>query len=97
MHRENPMAAPESAAQATLSFEVSNVTDTRSFDATDVDASLPAEVVAKALSAELNLPQNVCWMLRDDESAAFLDGETAIGQQLRPGSKVTLTPRAHLG
>jgi len=97
MSRENPMAASDVPTQATLSFEVSNVTDTRSFDASDVDASLPAEVVAKALSAELNLPQNVCWMLRDDASAAFLDGETAIGEQIRPGARVTLTPRAHLG
>lgn len=97
MDRESPQAVSESSANATLSFEVRNVTDTRSFDASDVDGSLPAEVVAKALSAELNLPPNVSWCLRDDNSATFLDGETALGEQIQPGAKLTLTPRAHLG
>ncbi len=97
MNRETFAAASGPRAPATLDFEVSNVTDTRSFAASGVDASLPANAVAKALSAELNLPQNVCWLIRDDQSAAFLEEGKAIGEQLSPGSRVTLTPRAHLG
>jgi hypothetical protein len=39
----------------------------------------------------------VPWVLRDEASGAFLDEGRAIGEQLRPGSKVTVTPKTHLG
>ncbi len=80
-----------------LSFDVANVTGTQLFTASDVDPQLPARVVAKRLSAEFSLPQNVCWTLRNEDSSVFLDGEKAIGEQVEAGARLTLTPRAHLG
>lgn len=79
-----------------LSFEVSTVTGTRSVTA-DVEASAPAETVAKALSAQLSLPENVPWTLRKDHSTEYLDEGKEIGSQVESGEHLTLTPKAHLG
>lgn len=79
-----------------LSFQVSTVTGTRSLTA-DVEASAPAETVAKALSAQLSLPENVPWTLRKDESTEYLDEGKEIGSQVEPGEHLTITPKAHLG
>jgi len=82
---------------AGLSFYVTNVTGTRSFEATNVDPTLPADVVSQAMSADLNLPQNVPWTFRRNDSAEYLDGPRPIGEQIEPGTRTTLTPKAHLG
>jgi len=87
---------PKAPAARELQLEVTNVTGTRSYRA-DVDASLPADVVCRAMSQHLDLPRNVPWALRKTESAEFLDAEKAIGEQVESGEQVTLTPRAHLG
>ena len=79
-----------------LSFEVSTVTGTRSFTA-EVEACAPAETVAKALSAQLSLPENTPWTLRKDDSTEYLDESKEIGSQVEPGEHLTLTPKAHLG
>ncbi len=81
----------------TLSFEVSNVIGTKAFAVSEVDATLPAEVVARGLAEEMALPQNVPWQLRDDDSAEFLDGAREIGSQVESGAHLSLTPKAHLG
>ena len=81
----------------TLSFEVSNVTGTKEFSISGVDPLLSAEMVAKGLAEELELPQNVPWQLRDDESAEFLQGDVEIGDQIQSGAHLSLTPKAHLG
>lgn len=98
------MFKEDGSATATLdppetgfSLEVGNVTGSRSFMAEDIDPADSAGNVAQALAAELSLPRNVTWVLRDDTSSAFLDGDQAIGDQVKTGSKVSLTPRAHLG
>jgi len=97
MSTENRAATPEPAPTEAMTLEVETVTGTRSFVASDIDPMLPAGVLAKTLSAELALPQNVPWMLRDSASASFLENERAIGEQVESGAKVTLTPRTHLG
>jgi hypothetical protein len=43
------------------------------------------------------LPGNVPWALRDEATGAYLDEEKPIGAQIETGSKVTLTPKTHLG
>jgi len=80
-----------------LNFYVTNVTGTRSFEATGVDPTLPADVVSQAVSVELSLPQNVPWTFRRDDSAEYVDGLSPIGDQVEPGTRTTLTPKAHLG
>ena len=97
MNREVVETMSPCSEMPPLSFEVTNITGTRSLIANDVDPSLPTEAVAKSLSAELSLPQNLCWALRNDDSAEFLDGAKEIGSQIETGAHVTLTPRAHLG
>lgn len=86
-----------SGGTATLSFEVSNVTGTKAFAVSGVDAAMPTEAVARGLAEELALPRNVPWQLRNDDSAEFLDGAKEIGAQIEPGAHLSLTPKAHLG
>ena len=97
MLEQDAGAAPGPAAGQTLSLEVATITGTRTFTASDIDSAMPAGAVAKALSAQLNLPNNVPWMLRADNSAAFLESERPIGDQVQTGSRVTLSPKTHLG
>jgi len=87
----------QDSTQSGFSFEVSNITGTRSMVACDVDPSMSTEAVAQALSNEFSLPQNTCWTLRNDKSAEFLDDQKEIGSQVEPGDHLTLTPKAHLG
>ena len=84
--------------EETIHFNVSDVTGTRSVEAKDIQASLPADTVAKYLAKEkLQLPQNVAWALRRDDSIEPLDGKTPIGKQIKPGDETTLIPKTHLG
>jgi hypothetical protein len=57
----------------------------------------PASAVARALADRMRLPDDVSYALRDENSGAFLDENRPIGDQVRPGSRVTMTPKAHLG
>ena len=81
----------------TFTLEAVDVTRTQSVVAEDIQPSLPAEAVARALAARMSLPLNVPWALRDDSTSAFLDDRTPIGEQLAPGSQVTVVPKTHLG
>ncbi len=87
----------ENPTPGTLSFEVSDVTRTRTFEATDVQSTLPAGAVAKSIAASLQLPDNVPWGLRDDVTSRFLEDSKPIGEQIGPSAKVSLTPKTHLG
>ena len=94
---QSTLATATLEPSAALSFEVANVTGTQSFTASGVDPQLPASAVARKLSAEFSLPQEVSWSLRNDDSSEFLDGEKAIGEQVEEGARLTMAPRAHLG
>jgi len=94
---QQTQTTPEAPDAAGLSFYVTNVTGTRSFEATGVDPTLPADVVSQAMAVELSLPQNVPWTLRRNDSAEYVDGQSPIGQQIEPGTRTTLTPKSHLG
>jgi hypothetical protein len=65
--------------------------------ASDVQRSLPAGAVAKALAVRMALPENVPWALRDETTSAFLEDDKPIGDQLGLGARVTVTPKTHLG
>src|SRR5436189_4793638 len=81
----------------TFSFEAADVTGMHRVVANDVQRSLPAGAVAKALAARMALPENVPWALRDEQTSAYLDDNKPIGEQLQLGAKVTVTPKTHLG
>ena len=80
----------------TITFEATSVTGNQTLPI-DVDKELPAETVANSIANIMALPDNVPWALRDDESSAYLDDSKTIGEQVRPGARVTVTPKAHLG
>lgn len=77
-------------------FLARNVTATKTLPI-EVEPGLAAEAVARAVAELMAMPQDTPWALREDDTAAFLDGDRPIGEQLRPGARVTLTPKAHLG
>jgi hypothetical protein len=63
----------------------------------EVEGGLSADDAAETVAAMMALPSNVPWVLREDSSSAYLQGDVAIGDQLQPGARVTVTPRTHLG
>jgi len=84
------------AATLPMSFLASNVTGTQSLPI-EVSGSLSARTVADSIADRMALPDDVVWSLRDDSSSAYLDDGRPIGEQIEPGSHVTITPRTHLG
>jgi hypothetical protein len=80
-----------------LRFKASDVTGTHTIEASDVQSSLPAGAVARALARRMSLPGNVPWALRNDETSVWLDDDVAIGHQLETGAEITITPKTHLG
>lgn len=83
---------PESEA---LRLEAVDVTATHEVEA-EFQPGLPASAVASALASRMSLPENVPWTLHDSQGG-FLDDEKPIGDQLKPGSRVTVAPKTHLG
>ena len=79
-----------------LSLELSDVTGTHSVVASNVQHSLPAGAVARAVANRFSLPENVPWSLHNDRGS-FLDDETPIGDQVTTGTKLWVSPKAHLG
>jgi hypothetical protein len=80
-----------------VSFFVHDVTGTISLEKENVQGSLPAAAVASSLAAEMQLPANVPWGLRNDETSDFLKDDKPIGEQIESGESVTVTPKTHLG
>lgn len=87
---------PLSESPKSFQFLARNVTATKTVPV-DVVAALPAEEVARAVAELMAMPQDTPWALREDDTASFLDGDRPIGEQIRPGARVTLTPKSHLG
>jgi hypothetical protein len=96
-NRQESVVAAVTHGPATFSFEAADVTGMHHVVASDVQRSLPAGAVARALAARMSLPENVPWALRDEQTSAYLDDTKPIGEQLLLGAKVTVTPKTHLG
>ena len=79
-----------------LNFEVRNITGTQKIPV-ESPAQLSVRIVTESISHEMALPEGVPWSLRDDSSSAYLDEDAAIGDQIQPGTRVTVVPRTHLG
>jgi hypothetical protein len=90
------LVAPDEPETSTLEFTAGDVTGTHTA-AARVQRTLPAHAVAESLVASMSLPQNVPYGLRDESTGAFLDDAKAIGEQIGPDAKITITPKTHLG
>ena len=63
----------------------------------EVGPELSVRSVTDAIAHRMGLTSDVAWALRSDETSEYLDDEGAIGDQIAPGSRVTVTPKSHLG
>jgi hypothetical protein len=86
----------EAMAGGLLEFDASNITGT-SHVGVQVDRGLSVRAVTESIADRMALPDSVPWALRDSGSSAYLDDDGPIGDQLKPGSRVTITPKTHLG
>ena len=89
-------AQRNSISEIPISFLATNITGTQSVPV-EVDGGLTVRSVADSIAARMALPDDVAWALRDDDSSAYLDESRPIGSQIGPSSRVTITPRTHLG
>ena len=80
-------------------FELSatDVTGTHVLEAYDMPRGTPAGEAAMSLASRMSLPINVPWALRNDQTGGYLDDDREIGDQIEAGSRVTVTPKTHLG
>jgi len=79
-----------------VSFLAGTVTGSQELPV-EFGARLPVRAVADSLAHRMSLPGDVAWALRDDRSSQYLDDDRPIGDQVEPGSHVTITPKTHLG
>jgi hypothetical protein len=96
MKEITPHTAMDAATAIPIQFFASNVTGTQSIPI-EVSGALSARAVAASIADRMALPDDVAWALRDDDSSAYLDESRSIGEQILPGSRVTVTPLTHLG
>ncbi len=85
-----------SQPRGVLAFRAANVTGTQQIPV-EVASSWSVSAVTSSIVDRMSLPDDVSWALRDDGSSAYLDDERTIGDQIEPGTRITITPRAHLG
>jgi hypothetical protein len=95
MQMQHRSAATDAAEALPLSFVANTVTGTQSLPM-NIDRGLSARSVAESIAERLALPDDTSWVLRNDDST-YLDDSRSIGEQIAPGSNVTIAPRAHLG
>ena len=96
MQEGNTSASMDAASAMSLSFLATNITGTQSVPI-EVDGGLSVRSVTDSIANRMALPDDVSWALRDDESSAYLDDSRPIGSQIEPGTRVTITPKTHLG
>lgn len=82
---------------STFTLFAEDVTGTHTVEAPDVPTATLAGAVAQTLAVRMGLPQNVPWTLRNDRSGQYLEEEVEIGRQVESGTKLTVTPKTHLG
>ena len=95
MHQQNRSVPTDAAEALPLSFLASTVTGTQTL-AMKIDGGLSVRSVAESIADSFALPDSASWALRNDDSV-YLDDGRAIGEQIAPGARVTIAPRAHLG
>jgi hypothetical protein len=97
MQQANSSVTTDAAsALSSVNFLATNITGTQSVPI-QVDGGLSVRSVTDSIADRMALPDDVSWALRDDESSAYLDDSRPIGGQIKPGTRVTITPKTHLG
>lgn len=92
------MSAVESSVVDPLRLCAVDVTGTRSVELEGVDGHRLAGEVAMSLAAEMSLPTNTPFALRDDDRAKMLTDDVPIGEQVeREDANVVVVPKSHLG
>jgi hypothetical protein len=84
------------ASPEVLMFHAANVTGTQELPIEVVPGS-SVRSVTDSIAHRMALPGDVPWSLRDDGSSTYLDEDRPIGDQIEPGSHLTITPKTHLG
>jgi hypothetical protein len=79
-----------------LTFQAANVTGTQELPI-EVVPGLSVRSVTDSIAHRMALPNDVPWSLRDDSSSTYLDEDRPIGDQIEPGTHLTITPKTHLG
>lgn len=82
-------------SQSMIKFRAHGVTSSEDVEV-EFQRSTPADAVAQSLAEMLNMPADIPWGLRDDGSSVYLE-DRAIGDQIRPGAAISVTPKTHLG
>lgn len=80
-----------------LEFTATDVTGSNFLEFPAIDGYRLTEDVASSVAEAMELPTNVPWALRDDESARMLQDDRPIGSQIRPKAKLIVIPKSHLG
>ena len=96
MQHQIPRPNSDTAPAMPLNFLASNITGSQSVPF-EFDGGLRVSSITESIADRMALPSDVAWALRDDDSSAYLDDNLPIGSQIRPGSKLTITPKTHLG
>jgi hypothetical protein len=91
------LAPPERPVADPLSFSATDVTGMHILDFDGVDGHRSSSDVAMSVAEMMDLPTNVPYALRDDQSARMLAEDRPLGSQINPGAKLVVIPKAHLG
>lgn len=83
------------ASSEVLAFQAANVTGTQEIPI-EIGRGVSVRSATDSIAHRMALPGDVAWTLRDDGSSGYLDEEKPIGDQIRPGAHVTITPKTHL-
>jgi hypothetical protein len=83
------------AKSETLAFHAGNVTGTQQIPV-EYGRDLSVQSVTDSIAHRMSLPDDVPWALRNDGSSAYLKEDRPIGDEIEPGSHVTITPKTHL-
>jgi hypothetical protein len=83
----------------TFRFHARDVTGTHEMEVTDIQRGTLSGDVARSLAQRMDLPGNVPWSLRDDQTGVWLRDEVALDEQVKEDAEaqLTLTPKTHLG
>ena len=90
------MTQVSTATAEVLTFDAANVTGTQELPIEVVPGS-SVRSVTDSIAHRMALPGDVPWSLRDDGSSSYLDEDRPIGDQIDPGTHLTITPKTHLG
>jgi len=91
------LATPTRPVVDPLRFSASDVTGLHTLDFDGVDGHRLTSDVAMSVAEMMQLPTNVPYAIRDDESARMLAEDVALGSQINPGARLVVIPKVHLG